>query len=83
VGDQESESFSLRDAETFYMVHGNTSENGILEMEFMAHGKFAKPDTRNLYAGLSYLAYCQSGDLSTRITLIEAITLASLSSLVR
>lgn len=67
----------IAESREFILADGGIARNGVLEIEILSQGPFSRPDNRELYVGLTALAYCRSADPIGRVSLLEKITLYS------
>lgn len=65
----------LRSKRQWAVADGKTEADGALSISILSVGRFGKVDSRELFFGLSGLAFCLRDDALTRVRILEEITL--------
>ena len=65
----------LQQGHEFIIADGAVGGHGAVEIDLLSQGPFSRPDKREIFVGLTALAYASSTDLTGRISLLEKITL--------
>lgn len=63
----------LAEKPMFCQANGRIKAGGLMEIELISTGTFQTSDGRDLYVGLIALAFCQIGDMSARVALLEDV----------
>ncbi|MCI4677315.1 glycosyltransferase [Rhodoblastus acidophilus] len=64
----------LRPRARWLVADGKTETDGSLSIVLFSSGPFAVPDHRELFVGLTALAFCESADALSRVKIVEKIT---------
>ena len=67
--------FKRLPSKRWIVAEGKTDADGAVSISLLSAGPFDRPDSRELYAGLSALAFCESQDAAARVKILEKITL--------